>query len=440
MEIIKKVALLSGLMLSTFSVVTMDMSDLDMYRRVCRKYPSDYLCKQTLKQLNRLYTDITTCCTEVSELFTQIEAQGLGSGCFCPVEIDQQSLTSGGNLPGGNILNPGYYCLVDDVSGTLRIAANNVIVNLNGYEIRTTTSQTVISIGGAGSIVHDVIVRNGSIRGVNSSTGISSGDNTNNILIEDINFGRQNTTALGTGINITGTSTFVINRCLFSNTQTALELSGSREGKISNCLVQNCSTSASVVNASDLSSVVFTQNSFSNNSNSTVVDVVGCDSCVFKECNVDNNSGAVAVNFDNSSNCFCLLCQANQNSSAIGFEVVNGSTRIVFDACRSLNNNTGFWLDSVNQNCIFNSFAQQNSVDGFLVNDGANNYIHANTAINNTGAGFAGTGSNVWTSNFAQANGTNYTVGIPGPFAVFDLSDAMFTSTETAWDNITVQP
>lgn len=434
----KAIALLCSITLALLSVQAQDSFQDELNRAHCKQIPADFTCKAALRKLNWLRKRITTCCDELDQLFILVEQEtSKFNSCDTPFLIDQAFIDDPAQNP---ITASGHYCLQEDVTGTLIVNADNVWIDLNNHILDG------VFTGGIDITANhrNIAIRNGIISGTNGSVGAIRSSGTSNLAVENVTFG-QTASANLVGLRLfAGVNNFLVRNCNFANNNNAIIITLSSNGKISDCLVKNgidgFSGDFAMQLAGNTSSVLVKNTSFVQNANTTVVNVTGSNSCIFDQCNFNTNTGTTALRFDTSSSCVCVDCMSNQNPNATGFLVTNVSSEIVFDRCYSSNNDTGFWFNGVSQNCIFNSFAKQNSVDGFLVNDGASNYLHANTAINNTGAGFAGSGSNVWTSNVASANGTNYTVGIPGPFAVFDLSDAMFTSTETAWDNIDVQP
>ncbi len=168
--------------------------------------------------------------------------------------------------------------------------------------------------------------------------------------------------------------------------------------------------------------------------------IIRGNNCSLIDC-VANNSN-IGFNITFSSDCYCFNCEANQNN-LIGF-LGDKSSKLILDSCRGLNNSRdgGFLMSEVTDCCITNCLAKENGNNGFWLIPAERTYLKNNIAIGNTVTGYLVTGTdNVLLSNYAEANGTNYS-GITDPITTYTISNGLFSpiAFPSIWQNIDAQP
>ncbi|MGE0206555.1 MAG: right-handed parallel beta-helix repeat-containing protein [Candidatus Babeliales bacterium] len=194
-----------------------------------------------------------------SQTFTMLE-QIIETGCqkFQETWTILSCYNTVGITSGGTISSPGVYCLINDITGTLTIAASAVQLDLNGKRIS----------GGANNIVvsgqSDIKIRNGAISGA-SINGISV-ENCTNVKITDVQFeGNSN------GLFVDTTNCIIVRNCNFSATVGgSLLLETSNNGEISNCKFFNNGGTPLIGYQASSASTVFRNIAMINNSSTNL--------------------------------------------------------------------------------------------------------------------------------------------------------------------------
>ncbi|MBL0869568.1 MAG: right-handed parallel beta-helix repeat-containing protein [Phycisphaerales bacterium] len=366
------------------------------------------------------------------------------------------------------ITQPGSYYLTGniDVSAVtntsgIRIAANDVTVDLNGFIIKGTSGNTqpliLVAGSGIGTNKGNVTIRNGTVRdggsdGINSLTNAAE-----TVRLYDI-VSRNN---LGSGFQLTNRS-FVQN-CVAQNNNSL----GFNATSASNCTFLDCTADANANtglaagNAANVRNCLSTANGAfgitvgpSSAVASCVVrgnfgtEIVSGNACTITNCTADNfgTSGSGLVLGDN---CAITNCTAVGGSGSVGFSAGNGcsftscsasgggggflsSTRSTFAGCTASNStgngfsvgsgstitgcsastNSGFGILATNGSIVSNCSVYLNGSDGIRVSNGAT--VLNSTARSNTGVGIFCTGAdNRIEGNSVSSNGGGG-ISVPG--------------------------
>jgi hypothetical protein len=289
------------------------------------------------------------------------------SGCSCqqiPITIPST---------GTSITTSGVYCLAADVllsEGTISIAANDVVLDLNGHSITAPNLGFGITINGSG-----VTIQNGSLYN-GSSAIITSGTNTD-IIFNGLHIYNVSNNA----INLSSVSNFLISNVKILQTiSNGISLQSCNNGVVDNCYINQASSSqAGTGYAVGLSSGISVKN------------------CIATGC-------AVGFQADNSYAIFenCTACEnTNEFGAGCGFYILQGITTL--RNCIASNNITGFCCinetsPSTNQYLLENCTAINNSIDGFYSNF-ENGTFYKCIAYVNGNNGFNISGSNNNTAN-----------------------------------------
>ena len=405
------------------------------------------------------------CCDELDQRFDKIcEKIEVIFGCGPSIPISQADIPF-------TVTASGNYCLVESVTTTttdvaITIDTEIVSLDLNGFSIS----------GGLNAIKaenqNSIVIKNGTLKQAVAESVLTV--TCQLICIEQVNF-EDNQTAC-TFQTVDGLK---LNRCSFVGhtpdaNQAIVDIKNSSAGKIICCTLHDntlmAPMSSYVVSVANSSNIRFFEIDASNNSNFLKVMRVaqGSSNIQFAECQANNNGTVFGFDIRDSAVCSCTWCTANENSNAnmlFGFLSENNQ-KTVLQNCTSMNNTTtadnsqaiGFQLSDDTASCMLNCFAKQNDVMttgtgiGFSVSECDNCYVNGNIAIANQLRGYLlNNTSNVFFSNYAQANGaggTSDNYAVPAntvPIFCYDITAGTFspiaprTGPETAWDNISAQ-
>jgi Periplasmic component of the Tol biopolymer transport system len=128
------------------------------------------------------------------------------------------------------VSSSGSYALCNNITGTITIAASNVMLDLNNYKI---SAGIVVNSG-----LDQIAMRNGVVEGTTNGILVNSG--TKNVIIENITV--KNAT-LGSGIKFTNVTDATINGCTLTMNTTGLQLSNSHKINVSNTIA-DCNRNA----------------------------------------------------------------------------------------------------------------------------------------------------------------------------------------------------
>ncbi len=116
----------------------------------------------------------------------------------------------------GTINSPGFYCLANNISGTITIAASDVVLDLNRYKI---SNRIVIN-----NNLSDIFVKNGTVEGTAASDAIAVGSGSRNISIQDVTVKNARR-----GIYFDNVSKGLIDHCDMTLNTTGLTLNSSHD-------------------------------------------------------------------------------------------------------------------------------------------------------------------------------------------------------------------
>ncbi len=419
-------------------------------------------------------------------------------------KVDFMSLCISTPFFGGTISTSGRYCLATNLTGStnITIAANDVILNLNGY-----------SLSGGSSISFDtssawsnITIQNGFISG--ATNGITLSTQT----FQNVQFLNLALTQCTTGINISSGSDLVFQNVVILGGGTGLSITNGGT-QVSNVRILNSNfnqnTTGATLDAYDLfiKDCAFNENnsvglilsnalqvqiesSSCNNNNSTGAQITSSSSDIkIKDTTFNNQSGFNQQNglqigqasglalercfFNGNENdgvhmeisgtapsdVEFVKCEAHNNGSN-GFNIMG--TNIVARTCFACSNTSdGFLVPSSpapsTKVCLIDSIAKSNAT-GYALSGGVASLLKENIATGNTTFGFNDTtGSTTRVSYVANAGKTNGSTPAGSPndtnYAVNNTGNSFngtgpgaapyyeFSRTATGksyWDNITL--
>ena len=136
------------------------------------------------------------------------------------------------------ISEPGLYKLSRDITCCIVIDADNVELDLNSHTITGLSCDSVIQIN---DTRQNIEIKNGTLVGNGSNSGITTGVNSANIVIHDVNlsnFGPSGTPDRAGIFFTTGTNNSRVYDCLIKTSSRCIELQGSNNNIIENCIVR----------------------------------------------------------------------------------------------------------------------------------------------------------------------------------------------------------
>ena len=137
------------------------------------------------------------------------------------------------------ISEPGLYKLSRDITCCIVIDANNVELDLNSHTITGLTCDSVIQIT---DTRQNIEIKNGNLIGNGTNSGITTGTNSANIVIHDVNlslFGPNGTPDRAGIFFTTGTNNSRIYDCLVRTSSRCIELQDSNNNIIENCIARD---------------------------------------------------------------------------------------------------------------------------------------------------------------------------------------------------------
>lgn len=379
------------------STMLQAQSDSEQLRKIC---PVDdrITCNEILEKIIDLCESVSVCCDELDMCIDEINTLLEGLPCNVEIPIAQAQMPF-------TITTPGKYCVQENLSGTITIAADDVFVDLNGFKISNGPTNNIVADTQQNITIVNGIVGDAGLNGIFLLTCTT-------VIISDIKFEDSDT-----GCELQEVQGFRVHNCTFenhnSNTDGALYLNNSKDGKVSRCSFYNNIRTQFCLAVEDSSNIVFYDVSIENSTATSFFNVLRSNSCKFVACKARSTSGLATFNFNNARACSCFGCQAT-DASGVGFNAININS-VVFDQCSVIgtSNNVGFSFGgNVSDVCVLNSIAAEAST-GFRFTTGGN-YIFNNLAKNNTGLGFDQPNvANVYLSNVGQSNVLNFSGNIP---------------------------
>lgn len=386
----------------------------DQVRAAC--YPSSTECDGITSTLTTIINSFDSCCTSLQSTLSLIVpyVNDLES-CDRSTPISQVDLPFTVTLSGS-------YCLTETVvvgDGLVGITidADDVLLNLNNFNMEGGLS--AVSVNGHSNI----IIMSGSIEETtgNAVEIISC----NNVRVYDIT-----TRLCSVGLSCDDINGLVVSglSCRANTDAGYRFINGTRNGQISSCI------SLETLNAINLGYDIDATQSLTFSNCSCLNDVVnsstvtgfnvsnGATNCVFDACSVINTNGTgTGFLFNTVTDCICNGCFVSNNPgldpvhALDGFVVTGTSLKVSCLDCSALGNqmlSTGYRLENAEDCSIVNSLAKNNGEDGFSVLDSTNCYLRGNTAIGNIASGYSltGTGDTVFLGNYGEGNSPNWSV------------------------------
>ncbi len=433
--------------ITLFTFLCFALAPVPAHSKTCSTF-EPISCQEILNKLDWIKIDLETRCQELQDCIDIAEKKldNLQTPtCDQAIAIDQDFM----NMPQPQITQPGVYCLVESVTGSLLIDADNVTVNLNSFSISDAdrliecNNHTDITIQGFG------VLKDASTNGVLFTTCTG-------VIIDTINF-----EGCPTALQFSGVDTFRVDQCsVVGSTIRGMFFDNSRNGKVSCCLLHDNSLTF-VIFCNNSQNLIFSDIKVENNICLVGYRVNDSNNCQLINSSFNrNNNGVSFAGWQTlrSSDCILQNCEAQSNGLSILVPTFtafsnSGSNKIVFDFCRALNNvaqttSRGFLFNNSTNCCVLNCLSKENSTNGFEVVSSTNCYLNNNKAIKNGTDGFFwdGANNNVFLSNYAEGNTTNYS-GVPTIIrfdtTVGEFRDPVNSCTAVSpsdWDNISVEP
>lgn len=290
------------------------------------------------------------------------------------------------------ISDAGAYCLVQSVmllSGAsavpvISIQASNVTLDLNSFQVYSEVTDVGIEVT---SGVSSVVIKNGTVCSNGTGTTGISVTNASDVVIEDVVVRNWSTSFYG--VLLSGANNVVLDAVSAHNSGTGIGCLNSEEIVIQNSMCDTNAAAGCTISGSN-NSIVSNLSCRANGATGLSV-TTSSDTITIENCLSNNNTGSGYV-ISNATNIYLADVMSMVN---IGTGIaIDNSTNIdcvgcVSSACTA----DGFSLDTVDDACINNCAALQNSVYGF--NIGFTGGVCSNIAVNdsvatsNTGDGFA---------------------------------------------------
>lgn len=410
-------------------------ADLDQLRSMC---PVDdrITCNEIVEKIVDLRESVSVCCSELDNCIDITNMFLVNSPCNVEIPITQADMPL-------TITTPGRYCVLENLSGTLTIDADDVLVDFNGFKISSASPNNIFSNTHQNITIVNGIVGDSTLNGIFLVSCTS-------VIIADIKFEESDT-----GCELRQVQGFRVHNCSFenhdSNTAGALYLNASVDGKVSKCSFYDNARAQACLAVVNSSNIVLFDVSAENSTGNNIFNLLTSNNCNLIGCLARGTSSAAAFSFNNTPNCSCFGCEAS-DISGDGFIVTGANTdSLILDHCVTLSaqNDVGFNIQgSATSVCVLNCLAADTSIGFRLATSG--NYIFNNLAKNNNTNGFFQTVvSNVWLGNIAEYNATNFGVNIPtgnislfvttgGNAGKFRDSSNTIDVTPSDWDNISV--
>lgn len=301
-----------------------------IFDEVCDKFG------QTWTILAEIDEDLEECCNRLdeqicdkfNETWTILDAINGDSGSACDIVQPISAPTT--------IMQPGSYCLTEDINGSIIISADQVILDLNKKSL--IGAGVGVNISGR----EDVEVKNGFMKN-NGGFGVSVSDS-QNIKIFDIDF-----EVLGSrGVNV-GTSTCVqIYDSVFRNhVGDAIKFDGSFNSVILNNKFFSNSQGIFIDNGSENITI---KNNKVENSTQDGIRVFRSSSCLVKR-NESSNNGTDGICLLMTSSCI-VFENINYENALDGIRLSSSLYSLVCDNIISTNGQDGIEVDATSPNSL----------------------------------------------------------------------------------------
>ena len=300
------------------------------------------------------------------------------------------------------ISSPGSYYLSANITGTagkngILINADNVTIDLNGFEVLGTTSGANALSGILDSVGHkNLSISNGTVSGWGlGNISLISSSYVELRRLRLSNATGNGTFATGDGFNGRNCTGSLIVDCVASGN------AGDGFACGLNCTMTGCVSNHNALSGCSGTNLGCTNCSADSNASAGFFLFSGgrLNNCAATGVRAQATQGD---GFLTGSGSVVTACIAIGNSDA-GFDTASS----VVTGCVAQDNNIGFFFTS--NDILSNNLATANATHGFQ-GSGSNNRIDGNSAISNTGTGFlsASTTADFSFRNTAFANGTDY--------------------------------
>jgi hypothetical protein len=345
------------------------------------------------------------------------------------------------------VCEPLNYTGTPATTPAITIAANNVVLDLNGYTLTTTNSQGVVCHGQT-----NVLIRNGTIQvgtvspsAVTNQVAILVDTASQSVSLRDLTLYQPS----DVGIMINGCSGVTIERCICEGynggttgnaTPAAIYITGSSSGAlVKDCVVTSLDTAAPQRGIAVLGS-----------SAATSVEI---QSCSVHNTASGNEAFRIASSSTSLANVFLSNCLASESGGFLAVQTGASGPGPVFDHCVAEGGSTGFVVSNTSATMLFNCVASNNSGIGFSFDAlttqtvallcssqggsvagfsiaGAMTTLRWCTALNNAGNGFTVVSGATNTVIDGALAGQN-TVGINDSGLLTDILDSRSQSAAT---------
>ncbi len=413
------------------------------------------IIKEDLSGVFTAIQDVKVTITNINELAEEIAAQIDTNGTFTMLNailgLECDVLITQSNIP-YTITQPGRYCLAEDVIGAnaITISSSDVILDLNNHVLEVDQNTRGIT-SPFGTVIENIILKNGRIKGGSLSAGISFLYEVIGLKIENIEFSN-----IGTAIQLNpGTAQpfydTIIQNCFFINIQNkSIDCAYNDNIIVRGLAVQD--GNGVDINIENSTNVQVTDCVMTGSNSTTHIIIGTSDNVDLENCNIAQGNGCSVSDTNNIRINNCL----SQNNNNIGFGFNNVSLSIINNTDVETAN-TGFDISSSSYFEITNCSAVNCSANGFnidstyiLIRNGTANYAAANGfnlsasssncelisshALNNAGSGINNAGTNnKFFNNVATNNTTDYSGVSVAPFLA--ASSVTFTNCNY-WINI----
>ncbi|MGE0206554.1 MAG: hypothetical protein AB7R69_01770 [Candidatus Babeliales bacterium] len=361
-------------------------------------------------EFNDLFAQTFTAIQEVQDvLCTKFMETWTILNCFTAIPL----------VAAGTISNSGYYCVQNNIAGTITIAADNVIIDLNNKVLTgniVATSRTNVkvingSIEGGGSIGINATTCNGVVVDQVSFSGKAGSvlaTTSTCIVVTNCNF--EGDTAIP--FECSNSNAIEVNNCKFSS-NTGVNIirlsSGSYGATLSNLIINNNIPSGGILRAlefdTSFGAVVNNALISENTATSTVIGFYSTqsNSAIFQNGLISNNTaqhvrGALISSSQDIIVRENSITDNNGSLSAVGVEDQSGLKTLVERCFIATNSSSGFcrgvMFIATATSCVIGNtiISNQGNPGGGIVFVGtlAGNFIQANIIENNTGASSVG--------------------------------------------------
>lgn len=404
-------------------------------------------CNEILQQIADLRASLTDCSAQIEACL--LDTETVIDALITPT-CDIATAIAQTDMP-YTITAPGQYCLVESVTGTLTIDADDVLVNLNGFKISGGTPDNIFVQSRQNITITNGIIGNAGVIG----NGIRF-NNCTTVVVTDIKFQQSDI-----GCRFDATNGIRLHNCSFKDhvgvEAGTIIFENASNGKVTSCQISGGQrpSGLAVVRLLNSSNISFFDVNVADYIGTSInyFSSISCDSIIFTDCSVQQKVGELAqlsFLFNNCSSSGCFNC-TEFSWGGFGFFVSNSSSKILLDHCKSvnrINGATAFLLTNCSDCCIVDCIQEGNAV-GYRVNSTSNCLVlncvaKANLTFPGIGFDTVSSSTSAFLGNYAQNNTTNYN-GFPSTYSKTTFTSGAFArygsgalTTPTDWDNIDI--